>query len=95
MAFIYSRKMLVVEYFPDGRLKMLTIFNKNDKNVRINKNEISVCRRIRELRLEHELMKAVNLWNLLKVTPELREDVDKVLKRYLSKGLENLLDVWG
>jgi len=86
--------VLVVEFFPDGRLKMLTIFNKNDKNVRISKDEISVCRRIRELRLEHELMKAVNLWNLLKVTPELREDVDKVLKRLLGKGLENLLELW-
>ena len=40
-------------------------------------------------------MKAANLRDLLKVTPELREDVDKVLKRYLSNGLENLLDVWG
>ena len=86
--------MLIVDRFPDGRLKVLRIYNRNDKNVRIVEDQISVCHSVRELRLEQELIEAVSLWNMLKVTPELREDVDRVLKRCLGKGLENLLELW-
>lgn len=86
--------MLIVDRFPDGRLKVLRIYNRNDRNVRISEDEVSVCHSIRELRLEQELIEAVSLWNLLKVMSELREDVDKALRRWLGKGLENLLDLW-
>ena len=83
-----------IQFFSDGRLKVLRIHNKSDENVRIDKDEVSVCSKIRELKLEKEVLEAVNLWNMMKVMPELREDIEKALKDNLGKGLDDLLDLW-
>ena len=82
-----------VDRFSDGRLKVLKIYHKTDTNVRINESEVSVCPRIAEVKLEKEVLEAINLWNLVKVIPELREEIDKDLKALLGKGLEALLDL--
>ena len=68
--------------FPDGRLKMLKKYTKSDINIRINENEISVCPKSSEVKLEKDVLEAINLWNLMFIFPNLKKEIKKILKRY-------------
>jgi len=68
--------------FPDKRLKAIRKHNKNDSNVRINQNEITIVSRIDEVELEKDVIEAINLWNLMYRFPELRNEINQVLKHF-------------
>jgi len=68
--------------FPDRRLKAIRKHKKNDSNVRINEDEITIVSKIDEVELERDVIEAINLWNLMYRFPELRNEIDKILKRF-------------
>jgi len=68
--------------FSDKRLKAIRKHNKNDSNVRVSENEITIVSKIDEVELERDVIEAINLWNLLYRFPELRNEVDKILKHF-------------
>ena len=71
-----------IKRFPDKRLMMIKKYDKSDVNIRINPNEVSICPKIAEIELERDVLEAINLWNLMFVSPKLREEINQVLKRY-------------
>ncbi len=77
-----------VERFPDKRLKMVDKYYKNDTNIRINPNEISICPKITEIELQRDVLEAINLWNLMFLYPKLRDEINQVLKRHGKETLE-------
>ena len=80
------RMRIEVERFPDKRLKMLKIYSKSDNNVRINENEVSICPKIDDLKLEEDVLEAINLWNLIFMSPELKKEIHQILKRHFRKA---------
>lgn len=68
--------------FSDKRLKVIRKHNKNDSNVRVNENEVTIVSRIDEVELEREVIEAVNLWNLINRFPELKNEINHKLSRY-------------
>lgn len=77
--------------FYDERLKVLRKHSTTDSNVRINETEISICSRNNEPTLEVDVLTAANLYNLTLVNPRIREEINKILIRYLGKNLETLV----
>lgn len=75
-----------IERFSDKRLKVLKKYNRTDINVRINENEVSVCPKIDEVKLEEDVLEAINLWNLMHVFPEVKKEIQQIVKRYFNKG---------
>jgi hypothetical protein len=68
--------------FSDKRLKVIRKHNKNDSNVRVNENEVTIVSRIDEVELEREVIEAVNLWNLINRFPELKNEINHILSRH-------------
>lgn len=68
--------------FADKRLKAIRKHKKNDSNIRVNENEITIVSKIDEVELEKDVIEAVNLWNLMYRFPELKNEIDQILKRY-------------
>lgn len=71
-----------VEYFPDKRLKVIRKIRKNDSNVRIEREEISIVSRLDQARLENEVIDACDLHNLRKRFPELDKEIRQIIKHY-------------
>lgn len=70
--------------FSDKRLKVVRKHNRTDSNVRVNQNEVTIVSKIDEVELERDVIEAVSIWNLMKVFPELRKDIDHILERYFQ-----------
>jgi len=70
--------------FPDKRLKAIRKHSKTDSNVRVNENEITIVSKIDEVELEKDVIEAVNLWNLMHRFPELKNEIEKILKCYFN-----------
>lgn len=68
--------------FSDKRLMVIRKHRKNDSNVRVNENEITIVSKIDEVELEKDVVEACNLKNLMDRFPELQKEIYKVLKRY-------------
>jgi len=68
--------------FCDKRLMVIRKHRKNDSNVRVNENEITIVSKIDEVELEKDVIEACNLKNLMDRFPELKNEIFKVLKRY-------------
>jgi hypothetical protein len=71
--------------FSDKRLKMVKKYSLGDSNVRRNGNEVGIVPKLDEVELERDVLEAVNLWNLMCMSPELRKEINHVLKRHFSK----------
>jgi hypothetical protein len=76
-----------VEYFPDKRLKVIRRFRKNDSNIRIEGEEISVVSRLDQARLENEVIEACDLHNLRKRFPEFDKEINQIVRRYFQYKL--------
>jgi len=71
--------------FPDKRLKVIRKFGKNDSNVRVKGNQITIVSTINEVELENDTIEACNLWNLMQFFPELKRAINQALKLHLQK----------
>jgi hypothetical protein len=76
-----------VEYFPDKRLKVIRRFMRNDSNVRIEGEKISVVSRLDEARLENEVIEACDLHNLRKRFPEIDKEINQIIRRHFQYEL--------
>jgi len=72
--------------FHDKRLKVIRKHSKSASNVRINEDEITIVSKIDEVELEKDTIEAVTLWNLMKMFPELRNEIYKVLRHYFRNS---------
>jgi len=70
--------------FPDRRLKAIRKHKKTDSNVRVNGEEVTIVSTVNEVELEKDVIDAFNIWNLLYRFPELRIQVNKVLRDYFQ-----------
>ena len=70
--------------FPDKRLKAIRKHKTTDSNVRVSEKEITIVSKIDEVELEKDVIEAVNLWNLMHRSPELKREIDQILNRYFS-----------
>ena len=71
-----------IERFPDGRLKLVKRYARTDRNFRIESDGASVVPKNAEVKLEREVLQAINLWNAMKRHTKLREEIMHALKRY-------------
>jgi len=74
-----------VERFPDKRLKMKKTYGFGETNVRRNANGVDIVPKIDEVELERDVLEAVNLWNLMRLFPELKIEINRILKRFFPK----------
>jgi len=72
--------------FSDKRLKVIRKHNKTDSNVRVNEEEITIVSKIDEVELERDVIEAASIWNLMKMFPELRKEMNHILKRYFQNS---------
>ena len=75
-----------VERFPDKRLKMKKKYGLGDSNVRRNRNEVDIVPKLDEVELERDTLEALNLWNLMFIFPELKKEIDHILKCFFQKN---------
>ena len=69
------------------RIKVIRKFSKNDSNVRVNENDITVVSRIEEVELENDAIEAIDIWNVMSLQPDLKEQVYNFLRPYVTKRL--------
>ncbi len=72
-----------ISRFSDGRLMVLTKHPKNDTNIRIGCDEISICTRLEDNALEKDVLEAVDLWNHLPRDPT---DHDVLIKEIYARA---------
>ena len=68
--------------FRDKRLMVIRKHRKNDSNVRVNENEITIVSKIDEVELEKDVIEACNIKNLMDRFPELKKEFYHLLKRH-------------
>ena len=69
------------------RIKVIRKFSKNDSNVRVNENDITVVSRIEEVELENDAIEAIDIWNVMSLYPDLKESVCGLLRPYVTKKI--------
>lgn len=68
--------------FADGRLKMVKKYTRDDINFRMDDTGASIVPRSEEVKLERDVLEAINLWNIMKRHPEVKEEIMQVLERH-------------
>lgn len=74
-----------IERFPDKRLKVVSIYDKTDRNARFLPDKTTVVKKKDELRLETDTLEAIDIWNNMRRFPELDRAIRHVLDRFFAE----------
>jgi hypothetical protein len=74
--------------FPDKtRIKVIRKKSKNDSNLQINEDDITIVSTIKEVELENDAIEAIEIWNACATRPFLKEQVYNLLRPYVTKKI--------